>query len=275
MECYNQAIKLEKRVPGLYRYRRGVYKDLGNYEEAINDFQKTLESGLPLKVIPGIYFHRGSVYEKLGNYEQAIKDYQVSASRCYGPAIENLLSKGIRPDELGYAVHIFGKITDIYAEAHNTELQGVNETKPIPYVSQFSGRKYIKCYEIGKGLFIAKSFFKECKDLVNIWKVENYELEKVKTLMTKSITYRQKAITLYIVTLNSYPKAGLNFKNKMNETGALKVIAGRYLLDALEIYREFLYDRRKNRDFLDAHIEKVDSFYDSANIDLKDLTRRQ
>jgi len=88
--------------------------------------------------------------------------------------------------------------------------------------------------------------------------------------------YRQEAITLYIETLSSKP-GGLNIKSKMNEVSALKVIAERYVLDALEIYREFLYDRRKDRDFLDAHIKNVDIFFNSvkASLDFKDLTRRQ
>jgi tetratricopeptide (TPR) repeat protein len=57
----------------LHYYMRGkIYSKLNKYNEALLDFNKTIELGLDNDVV---YFERGLVYKKMGNYELATNDF--------------------------------------------------------------------------------------------------------------------------------------------------------------------------------------------------------
>jgi len=58
-----------------YNLRAHTYQWLGEYELAILDFTKLLESSIqPYK----IYNNRGLCYEKIGDYHNALVDYQTA-----------------------------------------------------------------------------------------------------------------------------------------------------------------------------------------------------
>ena len=75
IEDFDLAIQLDPKYPNAY-YSRGIAKhSLGNYEEAIEDF------GLAIQLDPKLappYNNRGSVKKDLGDYEEAIEDFDLA-----------------------------------------------------------------------------------------------------------------------------------------------------------------------------------------------------
>jgi tetratricopeptide (TPR) repeat protein len=69
---FNHTLKVTDDNCLAYKNRGGAYRDLGNYEQAIEDYGRAIE------INPGYadaYFNRGVAYNGLGNYEQAIEDF--------------------------------------------------------------------------------------------------------------------------------------------------------------------------------------------------------
>lgn len=109
-DAFTKAIEI-KPDDALAYYNRGLaYGKLGNHEQAIEDFTKTIEltyAGvydtsqkkgffpLPTFLNTEAYYNRGVAYDKLGNYQQAIKDYQIAARLGNEPAQDFLREKGI------------------------------------------------------------------------------------------------------------------------------------------------------------------------------------
>jgi len=72
IEDFNRAIEIKPDLAMAYNDRGIVYKGLGNYRQAIEDYNRALE------IKPDYaeaYNNRGIVYKGLGNYRQAIEDY--------------------------------------------------------------------------------------------------------------------------------------------------------------------------------------------------------
>ena len=85
IEDYDRAIEIRPGYVDAYNNRGSAYKGLGNYRRAIEDYDRAIE------IRPGYvdaYNNRGNAYIALGNYKQAIEDY--------GRAIE------IKPDADAY-----------------------------------------------------------------------------------------------------------------------------------------------------------------------------
>ncbi|OQB53031.1 MAG: TPR repeat-containing protein YrrB [Deltaproteobacteria bacterium ADurb.Bin151] len=69
---FDHVLKVTDRNWLAYNNRGTAYKDLGNYRQAIEDFNKAIE----IKVnYADAYSNRGAAYKGLGNYGQAIEDY--------------------------------------------------------------------------------------------------------------------------------------------------------------------------------------------------------
>jgi tetratricopeptide (TPR) repeat protein len=71
IEDFNEAIRLEPRLPQLYRERGGAYAALGDCREAIRDCTKSL------KLEPNVgltHYYRAVAYVKDGDYDRAVAD---------------------------------------------------------------------------------------------------------------------------------------------------------------------------------------------------------
>ena len=69
---FNRAIEIKSDFAEVYISRGIAYTCLGNYKQAIEDYDRAIE------INPGFaetYYSRGFVYQGLGNYKQAIEDY--------------------------------------------------------------------------------------------------------------------------------------------------------------------------------------------------------
>ncbi|MBC8430585.1 MAG: tetratricopeptide repeat protein [Desulfobacterales bacterium] len=68
----NQAIRLDPNLIRAYRLRAGVYKDLKQYQRALEDHNQAirLDPGDPYS-----YRFRGNTYREIGQYQRAIEDY--------------------------------------------------------------------------------------------------------------------------------------------------------------------------------------------------------
>ena len=73
IEDYDKAIEIQPRFAEAYNNRGVSYNFLGNYRQAIDDFSRAME------IKPGYagiyYLNRGIAYNGLGNYNQAIDDF--------------------------------------------------------------------------------------------------------------------------------------------------------------------------------------------------------
>jgi tetratricopeptide (TPR) repeat protein len=71
IEDYNKAIEFNPKSPEAYNNRAAAYQNLRNYKQAIEDYSKAIE--LNPKYAEA-YNNRGGAYGILGNYRQAIED---------------------------------------------------------------------------------------------------------------------------------------------------------------------------------------------------------
>jgi len=72
IEDFNKAIEIKSDNAVAYYNRGNVYTDLGNYRQAIAELNRAIE------INPGYaeaYSNRGNAYKSIGNYRQAIEDY--------------------------------------------------------------------------------------------------------------------------------------------------------------------------------------------------------
>jgi len=75
-----------------YANRAINYIRLGNYQQALTDYDKAIQLA-PKNAV--LYKERGLTYENLGDYRQAIKDYKTAARLGDKDAQDILRSKGI------------------------------------------------------------------------------------------------------------------------------------------------------------------------------------
>src|SRR3990172_2846532 len=73
---YFLAIEMDPNYAEVYGDRGKTYADLGNYQQAIKDYNKVI--ALNPRYAAEAYFYRGIAYGKLGNTGQAIKDYDTA-----------------------------------------------------------------------------------------------------------------------------------------------------------------------------------------------------
>ena len=117
---FNHILKVTDNNWLIYNNRGFTYNDLGNYKQAIEDYDKAI------KIKPGYaqaYINRGNAYISLGNYTQAIKDLNraIEITPVYAEAYIN---RGIAYISLGnykQAIKDLNRaieITPVYAEAY-------------------------------------------------------------------------------------------------------------------------------------------------------------
>ena len=73
MRIIDRAIEIKPDYAEAYNNRGNAYNGLGNYRQAIEDFNRAIE------IKPDYaeaYYNRGNAYNSLGNYRQAIEDYE-------------------------------------------------------------------------------------------------------------------------------------------------------------------------------------------------------
>ena len=73
---FDRAIELDPKLAGAYWGRGKTYHELGDYQEAIKDFDRAIELNPKLG---GAYWSRGKTYQKLGNQQQAKEDFKTAA----------------------------------------------------------------------------------------------------------------------------------------------------------------------------------------------------
>ncbi len=71
IEDYNRAIEINPAVAEIYNDRGYTNFIIGNYKRAIEDYNRAIE----IKPAAAFYDNRGAAYNILGNYKQAIEDY--------------------------------------------------------------------------------------------------------------------------------------------------------------------------------------------------------
>lgn len=71
VSAYSKAIHRDASYAQAYRYRAGVFKDMGDYPAALEDFSKLIE----LQPEASYYNRRGLVYEEMGRFQEAAADY--------------------------------------------------------------------------------------------------------------------------------------------------------------------------------------------------------
>jgi Tfp pilus assembly protein PilF len=117
----NHALKATNYNYIAYLNRGNAYKDLGNYSQAIVDYDKAIELD---RTIAEAYFRRGNAYIALGNEKQAIEDYD--------RAIE------INPTVAEFYINR----ADIYA-AHGNEKQAIEDAKRAIEINPTIAEAYI------------------------------------------------------------------------------------------------------------------------------------
>ena len=73
---FDRAIELDPKLAGAYWGRGKTYHELGDYQEAIKDFDRAIELDPKLG---GAYWSRGKTYQKFGNQQQADEDLKTAA----------------------------------------------------------------------------------------------------------------------------------------------------------------------------------------------------
>jgi tetratricopeptide (TPR) repeat protein len=118
---WNRTIEKNPTCWMCYNNRGNIYKDLGNYTQAIEDYDKAI------KIKPGFadaYNNRGVSYNFLGNYRQAIDDFSRAIKIKQGYSGIYYLNRGIAYNGLGnynQAIDDFSraiKIKPDFAEAY-------------------------------------------------------------------------------------------------------------------------------------------------------------
>jgi tetratricopeptide (TPR) repeat protein len=72
IEDYDRAIEINPGFAAAYNNRGIAYKGLGNYRQTMEDYNRAIESNPDYAEA---YNNRGNAYKDLGNYRQAIEDY--------------------------------------------------------------------------------------------------------------------------------------------------------------------------------------------------------
>lgn len=75
IEYLDEAIKLEPNFITAYNNRGLIYSELGNHQQAIEDYSKSIN--LKPNYAPAFY-NRGCSYGRLGQYKQAVEDFNES-----------------------------------------------------------------------------------------------------------------------------------------------------------------------------------------------------
>jgi tetratricopeptide (TPR) repeat protein len=97
IEYLNNAIELNSQDDGYYYSRGFVYRELGNYNQAIIDFNRAIELN---PKVPICYVMQGMTYDDLRNYNKAIISYS-KAIELYPQSDLAILNRGTSYARLG------------------------------------------------------------------------------------------------------------------------------------------------------------------------------
>jgi tetratricopeptide (TPR) repeat protein len=77
LKYINKCIELEPEKVGYYHWRANIYRNLGNLQQALNDYNRYIKhSGKKsFGSFDNPYANRAGVNERIGNFQQAIIDY--------------------------------------------------------------------------------------------------------------------------------------------------------------------------------------------------------
>ena len=73
----------------VYQYRGSVYFNMGNFKQAINDYEMHIKLS-PFKAEAFVYYNLGCAYAELGNSEKAIENARIAARLGHQEAQKNL-----------------------------------------------------------------------------------------------------------------------------------------------------------------------------------------
>ncbi len=79
VDAFTKAIELDPRLINAYSFRGNAYFNLGDYKQAIRDYNKAIKLSPLDREYAYIYYNRGNVYYMLGDHQQAIRDYKIAA----------------------------------------------------------------------------------------------------------------------------------------------------------------------------------------------------
>ncbi|MGZ3607884.1 MAG: tetratricopeptide repeat protein, partial [Syntrophales bacterium] len=93
---YDRAIEINPNYVKAYINRGNTYINLGNYKQAISDYDRAIEINPNYAFV---YYNRSLCYANLGNQKQAIEDLKTAARLGYKGAQDLLRSKKIKMDD--------------------------------------------------------------------------------------------------------------------------------------------------------------------------------
>lgn len=117
---WDDAIHKSPRKLRAYNERGAAYVRIGNYEKALDDFNRAISLNPDYHIA---YYNRGQVYKILGNYELAIANYEKAAeiSPKYFEAFNNLGTTYAAKGDTAKAILFFNKAIEInpyFAQAY-------------------------------------------------------------------------------------------------------------------------------------------------------------
>ena len=156
IEKCNECINLKYDYSFLYNYRGLCKNNLGLYEEAIKDFDISIELNKKVENIPyatnkdlaDAYYYKGLAKKDLGEYEEAIKDFQEALKYNRTYLLIVYYNIGISKINLG-----------LYEDAINY-FDNINQIKYYNETEKKEESYYIKIYEYHMSTFCNKAFAK-------------------------------------------------------------------------------------------------------------------
>lgn len=156
IEKCNEYLNLNSDLAFLYNYRGLCKNNLGLYEEAIKDFDISIELNKKVENIPyatnkdlaDAYYYKGLAKKDLGEYEEAIKDFQEALKYNRTYLLIVYYNIGISKINLG-----------LYEDAINY-FDNINQIKYYNETEKKEESYYIKIYEYHMSTFCNKAFAK-------------------------------------------------------------------------------------------------------------------
>ena len=278
---WNDVAQKSPNKARVYSNRGVALLNLKRYDEAINDFNKTLSLNKNFK---NAYFNRGSVYYYKKEYDKAIADFSktISLDSTYAFAYNNLGAILLERRKFSEAVSYFDnaiKNDTNYAAAYNNrgvlfKALGEYEKAARDYKKAIEKNKNYseayfnlgEIYMLVNNAELAKGYFDRAIDLNKNYTEAYYNRGNV-LFMTGHL---HEALSDYNFTLSKQPDR----IEAVNNRGSVYFMLGRYseayfdYTRAIELNKE-LFDAWKNRGITNLVLDKPQQAAEDLNVALK------
>lgn len=98
IDNYSKAISADPNDSNAYKYSGGAYQELGEHQKAIDDFTKALKLDPKSDWYRGesVHFYRALSWYNLGNIDQAINDFTADIDHCISHSLNAMDAYGER-----------------------------------------------------------------------------------------------------------------------------------------------------------------------------------